>query len=146
MMLVALMLQAATPPPEALDLGKRLAATGTLAALLPAVTAKEREDLVGEHPEWSETDKAALRATADAEARKATDRLNTAIGQSYAARLSVEELRTLVAFNESETARKLREATPMAVLGAVQQLGEFDYKGTVRKAFCAQTGKGCPAK
>ena len=140
---LALFAAPADPTPEALALGRRLAETGTLAALLPSVTAKEREELVREHPEWSEEDKAALRAVADAEAKAAADKLNTAIGRGYAERLSVEDLKLLVAFNEGPAAKRLREATPAAMMEAMQAVGQFDYKGNVRTAFCNKTGKGC---
>jgi hypothetical protein len=142
LMLALLLAQAAPDPtPEALALGRRLAETGTLAALLPAVVAKEREELVAEHPGWSEADKAALRETADKVARMTMERLMNATGRAYARRLSVEDLRVLVAFNEGPAARRWREATPAAVLESMASLGGLDFKGDVRRAFCAGSGE-----
>jgi hypothetical protein len=144
--LLALALAQAVPSPEAEALGKRLAEAGTFAALLPSIVAKNGDELVAEHPDWSDADKAALRATADEVANAGIDRLMTAIGHGYATRLSIEELRALVAFNEGAAARRWREATPAAVGEAMAGLGALDLKADVRQAFCARTGKGCPAK
>jgi hypothetical protein len=137
-----LMVQAA-PSAEAEALGVRLAQTGTLAALLPTITAKEREDMVAAHPELSDADKAALRATADELAKAASDRLTAAIGHGYASRLSVEDLRALVAFNESAPAQHWRKATPGAVMEAMQSVGEMHLTEETEAAFCKKTGKLC---
>jgi hypothetical protein len=147
-MILTLALLLATPDPgaEALALGRRLAETGTLAALLPAITAKETEELVAEHPDWSDADKAALRRVARAVGIDGFERLMTATGNAYASRLTIEDLRTLVAFNEGDAARRWREATPAAMLEAMAKVGELDFKADARKAFCKETGKGCPAR
>lgn len=145
MPLLALALAQAAPSPEAEALGRRLAETGTLAAILPMIVAQNREQLVAEHPDWSDADKAALRATADEVARAAIDRLMAATGHAYAARLSVADLRALVAFNESEAAQHWRAATPAAVMEAMARIGDLNFNAETMKAFCARTGKGCPA-
>lgn len=131
------------PGAEAEALGVRLAQTGTLAALLPTITAKEREEMVARHPELSDADKAALRATADDVAKAAIERLTAAIGHGYASRLSVEDLRALVAFNESPPARNWRKATPGAVMEAMQSVGEMHLAEETQAAFCKKTGKLC---
>jgi hypothetical protein len=68
-----------------------------------------------------------------------------ATGHAYATRLSIEDLRTLVAFNESPVAKRWRDATPGAIMEAVQSMGSLDFKGDTRKAFCTRTGKLCAA-
>ena len=144
MMLFALALLAAPDPtPEALALGRRLAETGTLAALLPAITADEREKLVAKFPELSEAEKALLRATADETGKAQAARLMDAMGRAYAERLPVEDLRALIAFNESPAAQHWRAATPGAVMTAMQAVGDPNYQELARKAFCAKTGKAC---
>ncbi|MEI9926512.1 MAG: DUF2059 domain-containing protein [Sphingomonas sp.] len=137
---------APSPSPEAEALGRRLAETGTLAAVLPMMVAKDRDALVAEHADWSDADKAALRATADAVAKAAIDRLMAATGHAYAERLSVEDLRALVAFNESDAARHWRAATPAAVTEALSRVGDINFQHEAAKVFCAKTGKGCPAR
>jgi hypothetical protein len=143
MPLLALALAQTAPSAEAEALGKRLAETGTLAAILPEIVAKDREELVAQHPELGEADKAALRASADEAARAGIDRLLGAIGHGYAERLSVEDLRALVAFNEGAAAKRWREATPGAVGAALGSLGDLNLKADALKLFCAKTGKLC---
>lgn len=136
------LIAAPDPSPEALALGRRLAETGSIAALLPTIVAKEREELVAEHPDWSDTDKAALRATAEQVAKAGTERLMEAIGRAYAEKLSIDDLRALVAFNESPPAQRWRATMPV-VMGEALGASKFDFKADVRKAVCAKTGKGC---
>ena len=131
------------PSPEAEALGKQVAETGTLAAVLPMIVAKDREQLVAEHPELSDADKAALRASADAAAATAIDRLLTAIGHGYAQKLSVGDLRAVVAFNTSPAAKRWREATPAALMGAMGEIGDINLQQAALKDFCAKTGKLC---
>jgi hypothetical protein len=143
MPLVAILMAQTAPGAEAEALGLRLAQTGTLAALLPSIAAKEREDLVAAHPELSDADKATLRATADDVANAGMSKLSAAIGHGYAARLSIDDLRALVAFNESPAAQHWREATPGAVMQAMAAVGELDLGKNTRAAFCKKTGKLC---
>jgi hypothetical protein len=145
MLLYALALLSPDPTPEALALGRRLAESGTLAALLPIKVRQETEELVAEHPDYSDADKAALRAVAAEQARAGTEVLLAATGRSYAETLSIDDLRVLVTFNDSAAAKRWREATPAAIAAAMGA-GEFDFKGDTRKAFCARTGKGCAAR
>jgi len=139
--LISQALAQAIPNPEAEELGMRLARTGALAELLPAVAAKEREELVAEHPDWSDADKAALRATADEVAHAAINKISAAIGNEYALNLSMDDLHALVAFNESPLAKRWREITPSAVAQAMTAAGDVDFKDEAWAAYCAKTGK-----
>src|SRR6476661_363137 len=102
-MVIALLLAAAAaqPSPEALQLGKELAAHGTLAALLPMIEAKEVGELVADHPKLSAADQAKLRATADEVFKGGRDRIMTATGTAYAQTLSVDDLKQVLAFYRS---------------------------------------------
>lgn len=144
MLILALaLLVVADPTAEALALGKRLAETGEIAGLLPAMVEKDREQLINAHPEWSDADKAAFRKTADRVAAKGTGRLMEAIGRVYAEKLSIEDLRRLVAFQESDAGKRWRAVTPAAVMEGARVAGEMDFQKDVLAAFCAETGKGC---
>ncbi|MEP9358273.1 DUF2059 domain-containing protein [Sphingomonas sp. KR3-1] len=143
LILALALLAAPDPTPEALALGRRLAETGTFSTLIPGVIADEREKLVAKFPELSDADKALLRATADETGKAQTDRLMDAIGRGYAATLSIEDLRALVAFNESPAAQRWRAATPAAMMGAMESVGDPDFQENARKAFCKKTGKAC---
>ncbi len=147
-MILALMLAAAAaaPSPEALSLGRQLAETGALAGLLPQISAKETEELVADHPEFSAADKAALRATARRVFEAGRDRLMDATGRAYAERLSVRDLRKLVAFQRSGAAHRYQAAMPQAIAATMQSVGKMDFKADVAAAFCKEKGRLCAAK
>src|SRR3954463_7670097 len=139
----AFVLAASAPSAEAQRLGRQLAEGGTLAALLPMVAEKETSELAAAHPELSEADQAALRATARATYQAGRDRLMDATGRAYAERLSAADLRALVAFNRTGAAARYRAAMPGAIASAMQAVGEMDFKKDALAAFCRQTGKLC---
>ncbi|MEA2998384.1 MAG: hypothetical protein QOK17_217 [Sphingomonadales bacterium] len=144
--ILALALAASTPSPEALRLGRELAESGTLAALLPMVAEKEIGELAAAHPELGETDRAALRATARSTYEAGRARLMDATGRAYAERLSVADLRALVAFNRTPAAAHYRTAMPGAIAAAMQRMGAMDFKKDALAAFCRKTGKLCEGK
>ena len=141
--LVAMAVQAAAPSTEAELLGRRLADTGTLAALVPLITAKETEELVADHKDLSDAEKAELRATAKAVAARETGRLLDAEGRAYAAALSIVDLRALVAAAETSAAVRQRAAMHGVFAATMTSIGKLDFKGDVLKLFCADTGKAC---
>ena len=142
---LALALAAAAPTPETEKLGRQLAETGTLAAMLPLIQAKETEELVAQS-ELSDAEKAALRVTAKRVFEAGRERLLSATGKAYAERLSVEDLRQLIAFEKSDAAKRYRGAMPAAIAAAMQAAGPMDFKKDVRAAFCKESGKLCDAK
>ena len=145
-MIAALLLMAVAPSAEAEALGARLARTGTLAALLPLMEAKETEELVAQHPELSAEDQATLRASAKDVADRGADRLLAAEGKAYAAALSIADLLVLVAAAESEAAERMRAARPGVIAETMKAAAGFDFKKDALAAFCAKTGKGCAPK
>ncbi|MBV9929586.1 MAG: DUF2059 domain-containing protein [Alphaproteobacteria bacterium] len=134
----------AAPSPEAEALGRRLAATGTLETLLPTVAAKETEELIAQHPELSAAERAMLRDTGRTVAAAIAEKMVAVFGHEYAATLTLEDLRMLVAFAETPASRRYREAVPGVMMRAVTKVGGVDFGGDLRKAFCAKTGKLCP--
>jgi hypothetical protein len=142
-MIAELLLLAAAPTAEAEALGLRLARAGTLATLLPLMEAKEADELVAQHRDLSPAEQAQLRATAHEVASATAERLLTAEGKAFAANLSIEDLRALVAHAESEAAQRMRAAQPKVIMATMQAAGSVDFKKDVMKAFCAKTGKGC---
>jgi hypothetical protein len=141
--MVGVALAAASPSPEALALGRQLAESGSLAALLPLIQAKETEELVAANPELSAPEKAQLRAVAARTFAAGRERLMAATANAYAERLSVEDLRALVAFEKSPAAGRYRAAMPAAIAATMQAVGPMDFKGDVLEAFCKETGKLC---
>jgi hypothetical protein len=143
---LAFALAASAPSAKAQRLGRQLAEGGTLAALLPMVAEKEIGELVAAHPELGEADRRALRETARATYESGRDRLMDATGRAYAERLSVADLRALVAFNRTRAAAHYRAAMPGAIAAAMQRVGEMDFKKDALAAFCRKTGKLCEGK
>jgi hypothetical protein len=133
------------PTPEAETLGKRVAGTGTLAALLPLLVGKETEEMIGQHPELDDAGKAKLRAVAADTARTAIDRMLGAVGHQYALRLSVADMTALLAFNQSAAARAWRAAEPQVIVATMQTIDGFDFKGEAWGAYCRSPGVTCPA-
>jgi hypothetical protein len=145
-MILALLLAAATPPAEAEELGLRLARVGTLASLLPIIAAKETEELVADHPDYSDADKATLRKVAGETYATHMESVLKAEGHAFATRLSVSDLKILVAFQESDVAKRFRALQPQIIGETMASIGRIDAKKDAMAAFCKQTGKGCEAK
>ena len=145
-MILALLLAAASPSPEALALGRELAEHGSLAALLPLIQAKETDDLVASHPQLSRSEQLTLRAVAARTYQAGRERLMAATGRAYAERLSISDLRRLVAFEKTAAAGRYRAAMPAAIAATIRAVGPMDFKGDVLKEFCKETGKLCAGK
>jgi hypothetical protein len=146
MVALLLLLAAGQPSAEALRLGRQLAESGTLATVLPLVQQKETEELVAEHPKLSAGEKAQLRATAKQVYQSGRERLMQAEARAYAQRLSVEDLREVVAFQRSPAGSRYGSAIPAVIADTMQLVGKMDFKGDVLAAYCNETGKLCPAK
>lgn len=144
-LIAALALAAAAPSAEAERLGRKLAEMGTLAALLPLAAKKDTDELVASHAELSDADKAALRRAAERTFEAGRAKLMAATGHAYAERLSVAEMRALVAFDRTPAARHYREAMPGAIVATMQAVGSMDLKKDTLAAFCRDTGKLCEA-
>jgi hypothetical protein len=143
-LLIMFAAQAAAPPPaEAELLGRRLAAKSGIATIAPLMIEKDVTELAGEAPDLSPTERARLLAIGRAEGKAGIDRLVAALGHAYAQRLSVADLRVLVAQSESPAATRWRGAEPAAIMATMRALGEIDLKKNVAAAFCRETGKLC---
>ena len=134
---------AAQPSAEALRLGRALAETGTLATLLPLIQQKETDELIEAHPELDAGEKAQLREVADRVYRENRDRLMDIEARGYAQRLSLENLRATVSFENSEAGKSYRGAIPGVTTDTLQLIGKMDYKADVKAAYCKATGKLC---
>jgi len=134
---------AAAPPVEAELLGRRLAAKSGIATIAPLMIEKDLTELAGEAPDLSPAERARLLAIGRAEGQAGLGRLVAALGHAYAQRLSVADLRVLVAQSESPAAARRRAAEPEAIMATMRALGELDLKKNVAAAFCRETGKLC---
>lgn len=146
MIATALLLLVAEPAPEAFALSRDLAEAGTLSAVLPLIQAKETEELIADNPDLTTAERDRLRALAMATFRHGRERIMDATARAYAERLSIEDLRALVAVQKTEAATRYRDLMPEAIAAAMQKIGPMDYKGDVRAAFCKETGKLCDSR
>jgi hypothetical protein len=145
-MVGALLLVAAAvaqPSAEALKLGRQIAETGTLATVLPLVQQKETEELIAAHPELNAAGKARLRATARRVYETGRERLMQAEARAYAQRLSIGDMRTVIAFQSGAAGKRYRAAIPGVIADTMRQIGKMDFKGDVLAAYCKETGRLC---
>lgn len=142
-LLFALVVAADVPSAEAQRLGRSLAEQGTLASLLPSIKSKETDELLKEDPKLTAAERAQLRATADRIFKASFDRVMDATGNAYAQQLSIRDLRALTKFYASPVGARYRAATPTVILSTMKTVGQMDFKGEVRKAFCANTKRLC---
>jgi hypothetical protein len=146
--LLLMLLQASGPAisSEAELLGVRLARTSGLAAIAPALIEKDLAELAREDASLSAAERERLLSIGRTEARAGLEKVMQAMGSGYARRLSVEDLRILVAHGESPVAVRGRTAEPSVIAGAMGTLGEMDLKKNVAAAFCRDSGKLCDRK
>ena len=148
-LLLALLLQAAppaAPAPEAVALGRRLAASGPLAAIAPMLIARDSSELAGEDPALSAAERQQLLDLAGAKGKAAMARLIAALGDAYAKRLSIDDLRLLVAQNENPATLRWRAVEPAVIAETMKMVGSIDFKGETAAEFCRATGKLCHRK
>ena len=143
MVILALLLAAAEPSAEALALGRQVADSGTLAALLPLMQQKETEELIAAHKELTAAEQEKLRATAASVYEIGRERLMQAEARAYAERLSIDDLRAVAAFQGSEAGKRQRAAMPGVIGDTIQNAGKIDFKADVIAAYCKDTGKLC---
>ena len=142
-MVIALLLAPAAPNAEALALGRQIAEAGTLASFVELVQTKETEELVEAHSELTPAEKDKLKAVAHQVYLGGRERLMQATARAYAERLSVADMRDIVAFQKSRAGQTYRGAIPAVIAATVESVGEMDFKGDVTAAYCKQTGKLC---
>ena len=142
-MVIAILLAAAQPSAEALRLGEEIAAQGTLAALLPLKEQQDTAELLTEDTTLNAAEQAKVRAAVKQLYADAEKRLFAATGRAYAERLSLSDLRTVVAFYRSPAAKRFQSAVPAAIVATMKSVGEVDLKKDARTAICKDTGKLC---
>ena len=82
-------------------------------------------------------------AVADGVFERGRERLLSATGRAYAEKLSVADLRKLVAFYRTPAADRAQAALPLVIGETMRSVGKMDFKGEVLAAFCKETGKLC---
>lgn len=141
MLILAILAAAVTP--EELDLGTKLARSGNVASIIPVIEMRQTEQLIETMPHLTKAERDRFRQIAHAVAEKGTDFLFRAEGRAYAERLSLADLKALIAFEESDVARRKRAAEPAVTIATMEAMRGFDFKQEVMKAFCAEAKKAC---
>ena len=147
--LAALFLLAADAPATVSADARAVAETGMLATVARLKTMSEIDELIADHPDLSDPEKAALRKAGEATADAAIERAIAAEAAAYAANLAPADLAALAAFTRSDAAKAQRAAMPAVMTATLQTLnagGEIHFKEDTLAAFCASTGKLCEAK
>ena len=142
-MVIALLLAAAQPSPEALRLGNEIAAHGTLAALLPLKQQQDTAELLAEDKTLSAAEQAQVRATVKRLYADGEKRLFSATGRAYAERLSLADLRAIAAFYRTGAAKRFQAVVPVAIMTTMKAVGDVDLKKDARTALCQDIGKLC---
>ena len=137
--------QPVTPSPtaEAEELGLRLAHAGTLAALMRLRAPDEIERIVAGHPELDAADQHRLREIGRQRIEEETERLLSAEGHAFAERLSVADLRLLVAAAESDAGKRRDAILPAVIKATIEATAQIDFGAETVKAFCKAAGKLC---
>lgn len=146
MVLAAVAMQVAQPSAEAIALGRQVAENGTLGSLLPLLAQRDVEELISSNPSLTAVQQAQLRTTGTRIAVAGIDRLLTANGRALAERLTIEQLREVVAFDSTPAAEALRAATPAAIVATMTTIGDLDLKRDIRAAFCRESGQLCETR
>jgi hypothetical protein len=142
-MILIVIAVAAAVSPEAERLGRELAGSGTIEVILPTLAAKEIGEVISDHPELDAKDQEILRDVGKRVAEEEREKLISAFGHQYALALSIEDLRSLAAFNRSTAAINYRKAMPKVTVQGLAALGKLDFKSDLKKAYCEQTSKLC---
>jgi hypothetical protein len=147
-MIVTLLLSLAAAPvgstkSEAIELGREIARSGTLATLAPLMMKSDIDEAIAENPELTPGERALLRRIGEAQALALLERLINVEGRAFADNLSTEDMQAIVAFERSPTAQRKRAAMVPVIAATVRELDGVDYAAGVKAEFCQQTGKLC---
>lgn len=128
---------------EAEQLGVRLARMTGIATVAPALIEKDLAELSTEDPTLSAAERDTLLAIGRERGKAGLEQVVRAIGRAYARRLSVTDLRVLVANAETPAAGRWRRVEPLVIADAAAALGSIDLKARTAARFCEVTRKLC---
>lgn len=144
MIFMILVLAMASPSNEALSLGRQVAESGALAAILPVLEAQDTQQILAEHPQLSPAEKQALLASAHRTFLRGRDRLMETTARGYAQRLSVQDMRAIVKFQRSKAARNHARATPAVIAETMKAMAPMNFKTDAVAVYCRESGNLCP--
>lgn len=133
------------PGPGQLALGRRMAAAGDFNAIVGAMGEAEIDRMARETPNLTETERDRLRAVGEAELAVGRAHILDAVAIVYARHFTIDQLRAITAFLESDTGRAYTGAIPTLLPEVAAALQGMDFGAAVRRSFCRETGKLCAA-
>jgi hypothetical protein len=133
------------PGPEQLALGRRMAAAGDFNAIVGAMGEAEIDRMARETPNLTEAERDRLRAVGEAELAVGRAHILDAVAIVYARHFTLEQLRAITQFLESDTGRAYTGAIPTLLPEVAAALQGMDFGAAVRRSFCRETGKLCAA-
>jgi hypothetical protein len=134
---------APAPTAEAERLGVRLARNTGIATIAPVLIEKDLTELSAEDPTLTPAERDTLFAIGREGGKTGLEQVVQAIGRAYARRLSVADLRLLVAHAETPAAQRWRRAEPAVIADAAAALGSIDLKARTAARFCEVAKKLC---
>lgn len=133
------------PGPEQLALGRRMAAAGDFNAIVGAMGEAEIDRMARETPNLSAAERDRLRAVGAAELAVGRAHILDAVAIVYARHFTLDQLRAITAFLESDTGRAYTGAIPTLLPEVAAAVQGMDFGAAVRHSFCRETGKLCDA-
>ena len=148
MMIATLLLSLSAAPAgaagsQAIELGREIARSGTLATLAPLMMKSDVDEAIAENPQLTPEEASLLRRIGEAQASTLLERVIGIEGRAFADHLSTEDMQAIIAFERSPTAQRKRAAMVPVIMATVKELDGLDYAAEVKAEFCRQTGKLC---
>lgn len=131
------------PSAEAMELARTISRSSLVATIFPAQSAAEIQTILKANPDLTAAEQATLRRISERRAAAMLDRFVEADARAHAQRLSLDDLRRIAAYEQSEAASRRRAALPFIMRDVMATLQTFDFGRAVRREFCAETGKLC---
>lgn len=133
----------ASPSAEAKRLGLRLARTSGIVTIAPLLIEKDLAELAKEDSTITADERQRVLTLGREEGKRGLDRVSAALGDAYAQRLSLSDLKVLVRQNESAEAVRRRAAEPEVLMSAMAALGSLDLKKNTAVLMCKEAKKLC---
>ena len=136
---------AAEPTAEQRAWGRRMAEAGDFNAIVGAMGAAEVDRMARETPGLTDAERDRLRVLGEAELGVGRAHILDQVAIVYARHFTLDQLRAITNFLESDTGRAYTGAIPTMLPEIATALQGADFGAAVRRSFCRETHKLCDA-
>lgn len=136
---------AVPPTAEQIAWGRRMAAAGDFNAIVGAMGAAEVDRMARETPGLTDAERDRLRVLGEAELGVGRAHILDQVASVYARHFTLDQLRAITTFLESDTGRAYTGAIPTMLPEIAAALQGADFGAAVRRSFCRETHKLCDA-